>query len=67
VITPHFGTGDLRVSMIFVEGSVDDRGSDLEHQMRASRRPTHLLIGTHPAVQQPLHRALVVAVEIGSS
>jgi hypothetical protein len=26
--------------------------------MRASRRPAHLLVGVHPAVQQPLHRAL---------
>ena len=26
--------------------------------MRPSRRPTHLLVGAHPAVQQPLHRAL---------
>jgi hypothetical protein len=25
--------------------------------MRAARRPTHLLLGVHPAVHQPLHRA----------
>ena len=25
--------------------------------MRAAWRPTHLLLGVHPAVQQPLHRA----------
>jgi hypothetical protein len=36
----------LRGSVIFVEGSVDDRGSGLEHQVRASRRPAHLL-GAH--------------------
>src|SRR5271157_584350 len=26
--------------------------------MRSSRRPTHLLVGAHPAVQQPLYRTL---------
>src|SRR5208283_3360742 len=44
--------------VIRVEGPVDDRGTDLEHQMRPSRRPAHLLVGAHPPVQQPLHRAL---------
>src|SRR5271166_5806673 len=44
--------------VILVEGPVDDRGADLEHQMRSSRRPTHLLVGAHPAVQQPLYRTL---------
>src|SRR5208283_5890949 len=44
--------------VVLVEGPVDDRGADLEHQMRSSRRPTHLLVGAHPQVQQPLHRAL---------
>ena len=44
--------------VILVEGPVDDRGADLEHQMRSSRRPTHLLVGAHPPVQQPLHRTL---------
>ena len=44
--------------VIRVEGPVDDRGADLEHQMRSSRRPTHLLVGAHPPVQQPLHRTL---------
>src|SRR5271165_672906 len=44
--------------VILVEGPVDDRGADLEHQMRSSRRPTHLLVGAHPPVQQPMHRTL---------
>src|SRR5208337_5123837 len=29
-----------------------------EHQLRSSRRPTHLLVGAHPSVQQPLHRTI---------
>src|SRR5271166_1332675 len=44
--------------VIRVEGPVHDGGSDLEHQMRSSRRPRHLLVGAHPPVQQPLHRTL---------
>jgi hypothetical protein len=40
--------------MVLVEGAVHDRGSYLEHQMRPAGRPSHLLIGVHPAVQQPL-------------
>ena len=44
--------------MITFESSVHHRSSDLEHLMRASRRPTHLLLRVHPPVQQPLHRAL---------
>ncbi len=38
--------------------TVLDRCSGLEHQVRAPRRPAHLLVGAHPAVQLPLHRAL---------
>src|SRR5271165_494696 len=44
--------------VVLVEGPVDDRGADLEHQMRSSRRPTHLLVGAHPPVRQPMHRSL---------
>ena len=43
--------------MIVVEGAVHHRASNLEHQMRAVWRPTHLLLGVHPAVHQPLRRA----------
>jgi DNA-directed RNA polymerase subunit RPC12/RpoP len=43
--------------MIPLEGAVHDRGSDFQHQMSAPRRPTHLLLSIHPAMQQPLHRA----------
>src|SRR4051794_639791 len=50
---PSFGGRVIRI-----EGPVHDGGSDLEHQMRSSRRPTHLLVGAHPPVQQSLHRAL---------
>ena len=47
-----FGDG-----MILFESTVHHRASDLEHQMCPSWRPTHLLLGVHPAMQQPLHRA----------
>ena len=50
---PSFGGRVIRV-----EGPVHDGGSDLEPQMRSSRRPTHLLVGAHPPMQQPVHRAL---------
>ena len=43
--------------MILFEGTVRHRASNLEHQMCASWRPTHLLLGVHSAMQQPLHRA----------
>jgi hypothetical protein len=43
--------------VIALEGTVHRRASNLKHQMRATWRPTHLLLGVHPAVQQPLHRA----------
>src|ERR1700733_5546753 len=39
------------------EGTVHNSASNLEHQMRGAWRPTHLLLGVHPAVPQPLHRA----------
>jgi hypothetical protein len=48
----------LSSRVIVVEGPVNDRGADLKHQMRSSGRPTHLLVGAHPPVQQPLHRTL---------
>jgi hypothetical protein len=43
--------------VIVLEGTVHYRASNLEHQMRAAWRPTHLLLGVHPAVHQPLRRA----------
>src|SRR5271166_1197168 len=51
--SPSFGGRVIRV-----EGLVHDGGSDLEHQMCFFRRPTHLLVGAHPPMQQPLQRAL---------
>src|ERR1700733_13266288 len=48
----------LSSRVIVVEGPVNDRGADLKHQMRSSGRPTHLLVGAHPPVPQPLHRSL---------
>ena len=57
--SPKRTTGPpLCPGMIVVEGLVHHRSADLEHQMRASWRPAHLLIGAHPAVQQPLHGTL---------
>jgi hypothetical protein len=46
------------IGVIAIERPVHHRGSDLEHEMNASRRPAHLLLGIHATVQQPLHRAL---------
>jgi hypothetical protein len=43
--------------VIVLEGTVHYRASNLEHQMRAAWRPTHLLLGVHPVVHQPSHRA----------
>ncbi len=48
----------LSGGMVLVEGAVHNRGPNLEHQMCPMGRPSHLLVGIHPAVQQPLHRAL---------
>jgi len=45
-----FGDG-----VIVFEGIVHHRTSNLEHQMRTAWRLTHLLLGVHPAVQQPLN------------
>jgi hypothetical protein len=50
---PTFGHG-----MVPVERTVHDGGPDFQHQMSASRRPAHLLLGIHSPMQQPLHRAL---------
>jgi len=44
--------------MVLGKGAIRNGSSDLQHPMRPPRRPAHLLVGTHPAVQQPLHRAL---------
>ena len=49
---PCFGNG-----AIVFEGSVHHRAPNLEHQVRTTRRPTHLLLGIHPAMEQPLHGA----------
>src|ERR1700690_103862 len=43
--------------MVTVEGFVHDRSSNLQHQMCALRRPAHLLLSIHPAMQQPLNCA----------
>ena len=43
--------------MIVIESAVDDGCANFEHQVSTSRRPTHLLLGCHPTVQKPLHRA----------
>jgi hypothetical protein len=40
--------------VIVFKGTVHHRTSNLEHQMRTAWRPTHLLLGVHPAVQQPI-------------
>src|SRR5260370_5442852 len=48
----------LSGGVIALERPVHHRGSHLEHQMRASRRPAHLLVRVHPTGQQPLYRAL---------
>ena len=42
---PAFGDG-----VIMFKGAVHHRASNLEHQVRAARRPTHLLLGIHPAM-----------------
>src|SRR4051812_50063356 len=44
--------------MVLGKGIVRNSGADLQHAMGASWGPTHLLVGAHPTVQQPLHRAL---------
>ena len=44
--------------MVLGKSIVRNSGADLQHAMGASRGPTHLLVGAHPTVQQPLHRAL---------
>ncbi len=43
--------------MIVIEAAVDDGCANLEHQMSTPWRPSHLLLGCHPTVQKPLHRA----------
>jgi hypothetical protein len=48
----------LSGDMIAFESSVHNRGSNFEHQVRSSRRPTHLLLRVHSPMQQPLYRAL---------
>jgi hypothetical protein len=42
---PPFGDG-----VITFKGAVHHRASNLEHQVRTARRPTHLLLGIHPAM-----------------
>jgi hypothetical protein len=44
--------------MVPVERAVGDRGSYFQHQVGAPRRPAHLLLSVHSAMQQRLHRAL---------
>jgi hypothetical protein len=53
--TPGPALGD---GVVPVERAVHCRGWDFQHQMSAPRRPSHLLLSIHSAVQQPLHRAL---------
>jgi hypothetical protein len=48
---PFFG------GVIVLEGTVHHHPRNLEHQVRPAWCPTHLLLGLHPAVYQPLHRA----------
>jgi hypothetical protein len=43
--------------VIAFKGAVYCRSSNFEHQVRTARRPTHLLLGIHPAMEQPLRRA----------
>jgi putative transposase len=42
---PPLGDGVIRL-----KGAVHRRASNLEHQVRTARRPTHLLLGIHPAM-----------------
>ena len=44
--------------IIPVKRAVHDGGPDFQHQMSAPRRPSHLLLGIHSPMQQPLHSAL---------
>ena len=48
----------LSGGMVLGKGIVRNSSADLQHAMGASWGPTHLLVGAHPTVQQPLHRAL---------
>jgi len=42
-------------AMIRFKRPVDGGCSNLEHQMGTTWRPAHLLVPSHPAMQQPLH------------
>jgi hypothetical protein len=53
--TPGRTLGD---GMVPVERPVHYGGAHLQHQTSTSRRPAHLLLSIHSAVQQPLNRAL---------
>jgi hypothetical protein len=48
----------LSDGVVPVERAVCDRGSYFQHQVGTPRRPAHLLLSVHSAMQQPLHRAL---------
>jgi hypothetical protein len=53
--------------VISLKRTVGGRGPNLQHQMSASSWPAHVLLCVHSPVQQPLHGASVIAIEIGSS
>lgn len=44
--------------MVAFECSVQDGGQNLEHEVRSSRRPAHLLLCRHPPMQQSMDCAL---------
>jgi len=50
-------TAQLSDSIAPLEGAVRYSGSNLQHHMCSARRPAHLLIRAHPAMNQPLHGA----------
>ncbi len=44
-------------NVVTFECSVHDSSANLEHQVRSSRRPAHLLFCRHPSMEQPMDRA----------
>jgi hypothetical protein len=52
-------------AVVAIEGVVQDGGAHREHQMGASRRPAHLLLGVHPPVEKALDCAFARALETG--
>jgi hypothetical protein len=46
--------GSAGEPVVAIEGVVQNGGAHLEHEVGASRRPPHLLLGVHPPVQKAL-------------